>query len=156
MNLVLAARRLIIVMLILLGVSTAMAVIAPGQRDRDPKEETSSATGPTGATGDTGSSGPDGAGIPEPSDPNLAVETVKPPGKDDKPPVVTAEAAGRLVLTVETGTPTDVTIPEFGRTEAATEYAPAVFDLILPTKTGRFKVVDADSGDTIAEIKTKG
>ncbi|HTU15914.1 MAG TPA: hypothetical protein VMF31_12030 [Solirubrobacterales bacterium] len=143
-------------MLILLGVSTAMAVIAPGQRDRDPKEETASATGPTGATGETGASGPGGAGDPDEPDPNLAVETVKATGEKGTPPVATAEAAGRLVLTVETGGPADVSIPGLGRTAAATKYAPAVFDLILPSEAGSFKVVDADSGDTIAEIKTKG
>jgi len=153
MNLVLAARRLIIVMLVLLGFSTALAVIVPDPRERDPEEETSSPTGTTGATGDTGSSGSD---EPETSDPNLAVETVTANEKDGDPPVATAQAAGRLVLTVKTGGPADISIPDLGRTAAATKYAPAVFDLILPTEAGRFKVVDVDDGETIAEIKTKG
>ncbi len=46
-----AARRLIIVMLVLLGVSTAIAIVAP-----DPVEQTAETgqTGTTGATGETG------------------------------------------------------------------------------------------------------
>jgi hypothetical protein len=137
-------------MLILLGVSTVLAVVTPDPRDRDPQEETTTPTGPTGATG---SGGPD---EPEERDPSLAVMTVEAPTKKEPVPVAMAEASGRLVLTVATGGPADISIPDFGLTEPATEYAPAVFDLVLPTEAGTFEVVDVESGDTVAEIKTRG
>jgi hypothetical protein len=52
-----AARRLIIVMLVLLGISAAIAIVAP-----DPVDQTAETgqTGATGSTGETGSSGETG------------------------------------------------------------------------------------------------
>lgn len=148
-------------MLILLGVSTALAVVTPDVRDPDRQEESTTPTGPTGATGPAGD--PEGEGPdetdPETEDPSLAVETVetgKAARKGGPPPVATAEASGRLVLTVDTGGPADVAIPEFGQIAVATEYAPAVFDLLMPDKAGTFKVIDDTSGATLAEIKIKG
>jgi len=139
-------------MLVLLGVSTALAVITPDPREPEPQEETT----PTGPTGATGSSGDDGPDEPDPIDPNLAIRTVKPVEGKQAVPKVKAEVSGRLVLTVETGGPAVVEIPAFGRTEPATEYAPAVFDLVMPDETRTFKVFDAESGDPLAEVETIG
>ncbi len=154
-----AARRLIIVMLVLLGISTALAVIVPDPRERDRQEESDSTTGTTGATGATGAAGDTGGDgedqqVAKPAETGLSEATFKPGGKDESPPVAEAEASGRLILTVETEGTVDVSIPAMGRSAVATQYAPAVFDLILPAEPAEFAVFDTATNRKIGEIKT--
>jgi hypothetical protein len=46
----------------------------------------------------------------------------------------------------------DVSIPDFGRTASATRYAPAVFDLLMPSQPGRYEVEALQTGRTLAMI----
>jgi len=144
----LAARRLLILMLILLGISSVIAVVIPNPR-RDARErEARLATGETGAgggtSGKTGTTGDTGTGAtgelqPGPARPESAgtagarAVTVSPAGR---PETIRAKTGGRLILTVETKDPSQVMIPALGRTGFADRWAPAVFDLVLPARTG--------------------
>jgi hypothetical protein len=146
-------------MLVLLGISTALALVVPDPRERDRKEETGSTTGTTGATGATGTTGgtgDEGADPPsaKPAESGLTEATLNPVKKGESPPVAEADPSGRLILTVKTADTVDVSIPALGRTAVATRYAPAVFDLILPSEPAEFAVFDTATGKKIGEVKT--
>ena len=140
-----AARRLIIVMLILLGISTGIAIVTPAPRDDPPPEETPPPTGTTGATGDTSS------GKPGPDDPGLVEATVS-SGKE--PETVKAAPGDRLVLEVDPGRPSDLEITGLGLTGTTTAYAPATFDVRLPPEPGQFEVIEVDGRRKLAVIET--
>ncbi len=172
-----AARRLIIVMLVLLGVSTAIAIIAPDPVERTTENSTTGETGTTGdapgegdgATGDTGPAGSTGStgatgatGRESPGDGSGDRGANGPAGTVERSNggrtiSITATVGGRafdvcvrpqsrLILTLSADTVLDVSIPEFGRTETATGFSPAVFDLLLPEEPGSF-VVETLGGD---------
>ncbi|HMT04848.1 MAG TPA: hypothetical protein PKD76_04820 [Solirubrobacterales bacterium] len=166
-----AARRLLIIMLILLGISSVIAIALP-KPDRDDPGSGSSAV--TGATGDTGSTGHDAAnrddsangdGAGNGNDSNTGETSVvagqgeraepangnsaegEPEGErtvsldaKDEPVTVRATPGSRLVLTVRSETGSEVEIGGLGLTGFADEYAPAVFDVILPTEPGNYPV----------------
>lgn len=137
-------------MLILLGVSTGLAIVAPDPRERESTEETT----PTGATGATGA-GQDGD-APDPdegadSGPAMVEVAVK-PGSKDQP--IEARAGDRLVLSVQTEEPSVVEIPELGLTGTTSDFAPAVFDVILPEEPGRIEVTTVDGEQPVATIDT--
>jgi hypothetical protein len=139
-----AARRLIIVMLVLLGISTGIAIVAPVP-EKDPS--TTATVPPTGATGATGTTA-----VEEVDDESsgLVEDTVK-PGKE--PATVKAAPGDRLVLNVDPGRPADLEIPALGLTGTATAYAPVTFDVRLPPEPGQFDVVEVD-GTKLAVIQT--
>ncbi|MDQ2622362.1 MAG: hypothetical protein M3Y45_04900, partial [Actinomycetota bacterium] len=162
-----AARRLIVVMIVLLGISTALAIVVPEPKDQDTQEETAStgATGETGtsgatgadpATGATGSTGSTGKEDPKDSEDPLGIEnsgpgflveeTVK-PGRE--PEVVRASSGDRLVLTIHTKQPAVVEIPDLGLIQTTSEYAPAVFDLIVPEEPGVIKITTTGGEEPI-------
>lgn len=160
-----AARRLIIVMLILLGISTAVAIIAPDPAERAAESGTTGSatteqaddggsTGTTGQTGGaTGSRGP--AEGRSGSDGDQSPETIKATvrvsdSRNDAS--VCASPGSRLVLTVRTSEPLDVTIPEFGRTATITPYAPELFDLVMPEGSGRYDIEALGTGRAVATI----
>lgn len=129
-----AARRLLIVMLVLLGISSVIAVMVPQPERKDP------ATGPTATTGQTGTTG---AVVPveddqeDPADP-VARKSVD---LDSERPVEIGVATGsRLILTVESKQGSQVEIEGLGLTGFADPYAPAVFDLLMPPEPDRFQV----------------
>jgi hypothetical protein len=171
-----AARRLIIVMLVLLGISTAIAIVAPNPTEQTTESGSSDTTtgstgqaGNTGPTGDTGSrdGGPgagavaggkgatgerdSGAETPGGSTPGT-VEAEVAVSRAEKPASVCALPGSRLVLTVTTGGVIDLSVPDFGRTASATSYAPAVFDLLMPADPGRYPVEALETGRTLARI----
>jgi hypothetical protein len=180
-----AARRLIVVMLVLLGISTAIAILAP-----DPAEQggESGATGSTSATGtnSTGSTGTTSqTGEPEPAQSSgstgakgSAGKTGSTGGSDapaedggpnpgtievtitvtrtGKPGTVCARPGSRLVLTLKTVAPLDISIPAFGRTGSATEYAPAIFDLLMPQQPGRYGIQTLEAGQVLGTIVSNG
>lgn len=144
-----AARRLLIIMLLLLGISSVLAIALPNaDRDRSDQGEPT-VTGTTGTTGTTGSdtSAPDedeNAGDKaqvvkvEAGDDGVTDATVKLDSKD--PTELKLKQGSRLVLTVESKTPSEVEIEGLGRIGFTDQYAPAVFDLVLPAEPGKYAV----------------
>ncbi|MGK2931517.1 MAG: hypothetical protein ACSLFD_01865 [Solirubrobacterales bacterium] len=135
-------------MLVLLGISTGIAIVTPAPSDDPPPEETAPPTGATGATGDTSSAEPRET---DPADPGLIEASVS-GGK--KPKTVKASPGDRLVLEVDPGRPSDLEITGLGLTGTTTAYAPAVFDVQLPPEPGRFKVVEVGGKKELAVIET--
>ena len=146
-----AARRLLIVMLVLLGISSVIAIVVPEpDRDDSPAEETTT-TGETGTTGETATTGATGAGGTtgengEEAEPGGEVQD--PPGQlrksveldAGKPAEIKAKAGSRLILTVTAKEGSEVEIEGLGLTGFADQFAPAVFDVILPAEPGKFEV----------------
>lgn len=146
-------------MLVLLGISSVIAVILPNPRrearQQESRESTAEdrsrqadpASGKSGTPGAGAAAGPSGQASPG----QVAA------GTSGHPPAVTLHpdrkvqrirgvAAGRLILTVEADEPSQVTIPALGRTDFADRWAPAVFDLILPASGGKIPVYAAPPG----------
>ena len=202
-----AARRLIVAMLVLLGISTGLAIVAP-----DPAEQTvetgatgstsptggdgasptggtgetgqTGETGPTGETGQTGENGPTGekgttgrtgggdstgaagttggtgaTGATDSTGENSTPGTIKVAvtvSRGGEAGSVCARPGSRLVLTIRTGGPLDVTVPGFGRAASATKYAPAVFDLLMPKQPGRYRIMVLATDRTLATIVSDG
>jgi len=150
-------------MIILLGISTAIAIVVPEPRQPDSQEETadSGTSGATGATGGTGEAGATGSGGPDqpggstgsegPGSGTLIEATVK---SDSKPDVVRAAPGDRLVLTVETVETAVVEITDLGLTQTTSRYAPAVFDLIVPGEPEVIKVTTTDGKKPLATIRS--
>jgi len=159
-----AARRLVIAMVVLLTISTTIAIIAPRRDVKSGNEATTGTTTATGTTSATGESGSGDGSAPlqaenEPISENggtIIRETVTGDGsKGDKtgskPQEVSAMAGDRLILTVDLGRPARIAIPGLGLTGDTTRFSPAVFDTLL-MRTVPQKVIDVDSGKTLAEI----
>jgi len=125
-------------MLVLLGISTGIAIVAPAPKDDPAPEETTPPTGTTGTTGSTSS------GEPEPRNADLVEAEIK--GNDGSEPV-RAGPGDRLVLTVDPGRAANIEIPGLGLAGTATEYAPVVFDVQLPTEPGNLSVIETDDGE---------
>ena len=134
-----AARRLLIVMLILLGISTLAAALVP-QRTLNDDATTGSTTQATTETT---------AANPAPG--------YRPPTKitvgGKKFPVVSPVPVGdQLTLLVRSRLPAQISIPEFGQFGFAAPDAPARFEL-LATTPGTFGVLYADTGKVAAQIR---
>jgi hypothetical protein len=178
-----AARRLIIVMLVLLAISTAIAILAPdpadqngdtGQTGESGATGATVTTGATDATGYTGRSGSTGAtaatgatgaggrkpvgGGPVPGTEvksSAGGRTISISTTLAKGPVLVCVRPGtRLILTLRTGQTLEVSLPQFGRTVTATRFAPAVFDLLLPAEPGGFAVEQLGGGRRLATIQS--
>jgi len=163
-----AARRLIIVMLVLLGVSTAVAIIAPDPAERaaesgatgstsTEEEADGGSTGPTGPTGQTGgttgSKGPaEGKDGTDAGQVAGTIEDTVTLSRSRKGASVCARPGSRLVLTVKAAEPLDVTIPNFGRTATITPYAPELVDLLMPEEPGRYDIETLQTGRALATI----
>jgi hypothetical protein len=173
-----AARRLILVMLVLLGISTVIAMVTPQPDRQDSAEEKGSATGAsgatgksgtTGATGETGSTdaagtggatgtsgagkaggGPAGSTASGAGGGSAAEATVINPA--GSPKTIASAPGERILLLVKVETTAEIEIGKLGRIETATPYAPARFDLVLPTSPGRYRVTDLGTGKVRAEI----
>jgi hypothetical protein len=166
-----AARRLIIVMLVLLGISTAIAIVAPDPVERAAETGETGETGATGTTGDTAETGETGAtvaaGATGSTGSTGATDRAGEPGRSAggrtvsitatvaaDPVLVCVRPETRLILTVKTGETIDVAIPAFGRTVTATKFSPAVFDLLLPAGPGNYSVERLDDGRRLATISS--
>lgn len=156
-----AARRLLILMLVLLGISSVIAVIIPNPR-REAREQESreqDAKEPTGQDGGKqgGRTGPGAgsAGVTAGEPGNGGKKAAEPDqvttGAPGSPQQVTLSPggkvrqlrgieAGRLILTVEAEEPSQVTIPDLGRDGFADRWAPAVFDLMLPASRRKISI----------------
>src|SRR5512133_2659741 len=119
-----AARRLLIVMLVLLGVSTLAAALVP--------QRTLNEAGTTGTT----TTQPTTPTAPVPSPAFLRPTKITVGGK--KFPVVSPIKVGdQLSLLVRSRFPAEIEIPEFGLVGFASPNAPARFEL-LPDSPGTF------------------
>ena len=145
-----AARRLVIVMLVLLALSTLVAALVPAP-DRG-GNATRSATGPSGPTSTSQAPviAPQPAAVPGLVEARIDIAP-KPAGP---PPVVAVEPGNRLVLGVGGTVGNDISIPAFGLTETMTPSAAAIFDLIVD-RPGRFAVRAFGADRVVGTIVSK-
>jgi hypothetical protein len=135
-----AARRLLIVMLILLGLSTLAAALVPQRATRN---------GTTTGTTTTHSI---------PTTPSVPITDVLPPvaeitvGGKKFPVVAPVHVGHQLTLLVRSRPPKEISIPEFGLIGFATEDTPARFEL-LPSTPGTFGILFAASGKVVGRIE---
>jgi hypothetical protein len=133
-----AARRLLIIMLVLLGLSTLAAALVP---QRTLNEETT--TGTNTRTAPTTPTTPP----PETVPPEVEI-TVGP----KKFPLVRAEVDDQFTLLVFSRHPREIAIPEFGLIGFATAETPARFELLTETP-GTFGIVFTASGKAVGRIE---
>ena len=134
-----AARRLLIVMLVLLGASTLAAALVP--------QRTLNEAGTTGTT----TTQPTTPTAPVPSPAFLRPTKITVGGK--KFPVVSPIKVGdQLSLLVRSRFPAEIEIPEFGLVGFASPNAPARFEL-LPDSPGTFGILFAASGKPAGQIE---
>jgi hypothetical protein len=138
-----AARRLLIVMLVLLGLSTLLAALLPQHSLRS--GETSNTTTRTRPATNTQA---------QPAPAFIPPTKIKVGGK--KFPVVSPVKVGQqLVLLVASRVPTQLEIQEFGQVAFAAPNAPARFQL-LPRVRGTFGIQFQPSGKVAAQIRVVG
>jgi hypothetical protein len=134
-----AARRLLIVMLVLLGLSTLAAALVPQHSLRDGTTSATTTTQP-----------------PTTTKPAISPAYVPPTkitvGGKQFPVVSPVKIGQQLVLLVASRTPTQLAIREFGQLGFAAPDAPARFEL-LPTVAGTFGVQFEPSGEVAAKIQ---
>jgi hypothetical protein len=136
-----AARRLLIVMLILLGLSTLAAALVPQHSLHGGTTGATTSTQPTTTT--TTSAGPP---------PGYMRPTKITVGGRQFPVVSPVKAGDQLVLLVASRFPTQLEIQEFGQVGFAAPDAPARFEL-LPTTPGSFGIQFQPSGKVAARIR---
>jgi hypothetical protein len=129
-----AARRLVIVMLLMLGISTLAALLAPTVR-RD-----GSATESTTTTRDEQT---------QPREPSgrLVRATID---ASRRPRTVRIRAGDQLALVVRSKRPDGVEIPRLGELDDVDPVSPARFDLLPPA--GRYVVRLVERGEPIGQI----
>ena len=153
-----AARRLVVVMLVLLFVSSLAAALAPVRPGEERSTSTSTSTTPTSPPAPAGEDEPQGRLI-------RAVVRVEPesPGDSERPklPAVRAGVGDQLQLRVEARRVATVEVVGLGATEGVAPLAPARFDLLLPA-AGRYPIRLLEFREPIATLfverrsRTKG
>ena len=138
-----AARQLIIVLLVLMGISTIAAILAPPIEERSSDTDTESTTA-AGTEGEPGAGEEGSTGV-------LIEQTI---GAFGKQAVLGGVVGDRLALTVTSPRPTNVQVPALGLFEFADRGAPARFDFFL-REEARY-VVERDDGTAIATIEVAG
>jgi hypothetical protein len=141
-----AARRLLIVMLVLLGISTLAAALVP-QRTLNEGDTTGTTT--TTQTSPTTTSDTAPETVPPVAEITVGERTKK--GRT-KFPVVPVHVGDQFTLLVLSRHPEEISIPEFGLFGFATANTPARFEL-LPTVPGRVGVLFAETGQAAAKIE---
>jgi hypothetical protein len=129
-----AARRLLIVMLVLLGISTLAAALVP------PPERESTQTETTNSTATRAQEPRHGE--------RVAAEVSA--SRRGRPERVRVSTGDQLALVVNAPRPAEVAIPAFGLIEFADRGAPARFDILIE-RSGRFDVT-AERRGTVARI----
>jgi hypothetical protein len=132
-----AARRLLIVMLVLLGLSTLAAALIP---QRDLRNGTGSTTQRSTTT------------TAEAAPPVYFPPTKITVGGRKLPVVYPVHVGDQLTLLVRSRVPAQLSIPEFGQLGFAAPAAPARFEL-LATTPGTFGVLFASTGRVAARIR---
>ncbi len=138
-----AARRLLIVMLVLLGISTLAAALVPQHALRSPNATTSTTTTTPVPT----------TTVSVPSASYLPPTRITVGGKKVAFPVVSPLQVGdQISLHVRSRFPTQLSIPAFGLVGFATKQAPAIFELIAD-QPGTFGILFEPSGKVAAQIR---
>ena len=130
-----AARRLLIVMLVLLGISILGGTLLPAQRNEE-RNETTEAVGET------------------------TIQDKVPRGKlltqalrvsPDRIYKIEITLGDQLLLMVHSKKPDQVEIPRLGLVETVDRYTPARFDL-LPTRVGSYPIRLLEAKQTVGRI----
>lgn len=138
-----AARRLIIVLVVLFAISIGAAAIAP-QRDSPFTDDESSTTTTTTTTDE-----PEDAGEPDPAEGGpLMAEII---ASAEKPETARAGIGDQVQLNVAVEGGGQVEIPPLGLLDTAGPAAPATFDLLL-REAGALPITDAETGDLIGRL----
>ncbi|MCB0874893.1 MAG: hypothetical protein KDB46_01740 [Solirubrobacterales bacterium] len=151
-----AARRLIIVLLVLFAVSIVAAMIAPERKGPLLGDRTSSSTTNTSSTTtDTTAARTDSTAAKEPTTrdtlPSGEALTVRIDASEKSPETVEAFVGDQLELNVGSERAREVEIPAFGVTEDAAPDAPANFNLLL-REPGKLPIIDADTGVLLGRL----
>jgi hypothetical protein len=139
-----AARRLVIVMLVLLAVSTLAAALVPAPESDQGAEET------TGRGSAPPRGGPADGSAPAVPGRRAVVSRIRISNR--RPPTIALRPGDQLTLQVSASFGDDVTIPAFGLTETMTPLAPASFDLIVD-RAGTFAVRTVETVRLVGRIK---
>ena len=132
-----AARRLLIVMVVLLGLSTlSWALVPPPEENSDRPQKAAPSEGDAGKKGETEA---------KPAKPEPRVITARMEVSNEAPKVVVVQPGDELRLEVSGSVGEDIEIPDFGLTDTMTPDAPARFSLIVDPK-GEFEVRAVESG----------
>jgi hypothetical protein len=132
-----AARRLLIVMLVLLGLSTLAAALVPQHALRGGTTATTTTQPTTTATT---------------AAPAYVPPTSIPVGGKKFPVVFPVHVGQQLTLLVRSRFPTELAIPAFGLVGFASPTAPARFSF-LPDAPGTYGIVFSPSGKVAGQIK---
>jgi hypothetical protein len=138
-----AARRLLIVMLVLLGLSTLAAALVPNHSLRGGGTTGTTSTQPT-------TTQPASTERTQPSSVVPPVAEITVGGK--KFPVVPVQAGEQFTLLVLSHRPQQISIPEFGLVGFATADTPARFEL-LPDTSGTFGILSAGTDKPEGQIQ---
>lgn len=138
-----AARRLLIIMVVLLTISTLAAALVPPPEGQ---EETSTTTTAT-TTEKTRTKA-------RPAADDLIRAEVPVPRRDQAARQVEVEPGDQLALTVTSGDPGEVSIPEFGLIEFAGPGNDATFNLLIDEE-GAFPVRFQGSGEVATIVSER-
>jgi hypothetical protein len=130
-----AARRLLIVVLVLLGLSTLAAALIPqsGVREGETTQSTTTTTTPSPA-------------------PAFVPPTKIMVGGKKFPIVAPVHVGDQFTLLVRSRVPAEIEIPEFGQLAFAAPQAPARFELLASTP-GTFGILIANTEKVVAQIR---
>lgn len=137
-----AARRLIIVLLVLFGISVVAAMIAPDRKGGGVLGGGSSST--TTSTTSTTTS-------PAPLPASGEALTVRIDASTAAPETVKGFVGDQLELSVGSERGRQIEIPDFGVTDTAAPNAPASFNLLL-REPGEIAIIDADTADIVGRL----
>jgi hypothetical protein len=141
-----AARRLLILLLVLLGISTLAAALAPV---RSSKDKTTSETTTTSTASSPAQTAPAAAQAPAPAAGLFRVTIAADPKKISRVVLYVGE---ELQLTVNSGLFDQIAIPELGEVEPVSPDGPAQFDLLL-VRAGDYAVRLVDARKKVAVLE---
>jgi len=139
-----AARRLLIIMVVLLAISTLAAALVPS-----PEENGEGSSSPT--TTSTSSR----ATEEPPKTEDLVRSEIAVPKGGHAPRQVDVAPGDQLALTVTSGDPGEVSLPDFGLIEFAGPGDPATFDVLIED-AGEFPVRFQGSGAVATIVAERG
>ena len=139
-----AARRLLILLLVMLGISTLAAALAPVKSDRD------STTTETTGTETAATATDPAASVPAATNAGLFKYTLDADAKNEKP--IQLYVGEELQLTVTSKLFDQISIPELGQVQAVSPDGPADFDLFFD-EAGDYAVRLVDEDRKVGVLK---
>lgn len=133
-----AARRLILVLVVLLAISIVAAALAPDRQSGLLGEKTTDET----TTESTTAPDPETSG-------ELVTTTIE--ADPEAPETVRASPGDQLELQVDSARPREIQIDAYGVLEPAEPDSPALFSLLL-REAGEVAIIDAESGEIVGRI----